>query len=300
MTMSELVARGPVILAFTRSTCSHCREELPILQKLADKSWFESIQVVAVNVKESAETVHTMWDELDLRLPCVLDESMKVTRAYGVPSLPRLCIVDQGGVLLHASGKMEEPRAHGLVPEAHRQEERLPGSARSRRAVRPGGHALRGSRRLSPRGLVPRGEGPSHPGSAGGLLREGGPPGRSPPPPRPWTRASASSGGTSSWEEGTSSSPVTTPPRPAVSSSWGRPSAGNSSPTMPAFCPSPAWRGITPFVSLAGQLAESTDEGGAVTPEVLIPWDQQAVGILRYVEDEAGRPQGFGGILNKT
>lgn len=299
LTLSELTARGPVVLAFTRSTCDHCREELPILQKLADKSWFEAIQVVAVNVKEAAETVQTMWSELSLRLPCVLDETMKVTRSYGVPSIPRTFIVDRGGVLLHASGKMEEAELETWFQKLIGKKDAflalpdpaaLSGRAVIRSVVRAGYRPEVWS--LSEKGL------PNldllEPFFGKVALRV-----------VPSAAQAMSRSECELWWDFCMQGGNFLLSGHDAASTCGLDFMGETLgwELVSADAGLLSVRGVEgdhPFASFSGTLAASTDEGGAVTPELLIPWDQQAVGILRYVEDGAGRPQGFGGILNKT
>lgn len=298
-TMSELFARGPVILAFFRSDCSHCRVELPLLQKLADKSWFKSIQVLAVNVKEPLETVQQMWQELDLRLPCVLDERMKIARSYGVPSIPRLFVVDQGGVLLHGSGAMEEEELKGWFQKLIGKKDAFlalpavnqPSGQSVMRAVVRAGYRPQ-VWELGTRGLPTLDELEPFFGKVALRVVPSAVQGMALAECELWWDFCMEGG--NFFLSGDDAASTCGLDMMGETLGWELVSDDAGSFAFEGVA------GEHPFTALRGQLAETTEEGGPVTAELLIPWDQQAVGILRYSATEAGRPQGFGGILNKT
>jgi thiol-disulfide isomerase/thioredoxin len=91
--------RGRVILInFWATWCEPCRQEMPLLQESADR-YGEKLAVLAVNNDEAPEIIRSFIDELELRLPALLDPGAKVTQLYRVRGFPTSVFVDSQGVV---------------------------------------------------------------------------------------------------------------------------------------------------------------------------------------------------------
>lgn len=106
--IASFLDRGPVVLAFFRTDCSHCKVEMPLLAKLALEASYENIQFVGVNVREKKEAIAPFVEEHKIGFPVLLDSKMKVTRSYKVPSIPTVFFVKKDGTLNSSLGSGSE------------------------------------------------------------------------------------------------------------------------------------------------------------------------------------------------
>jgi len=108
VTLADLLAGGPTVVAFFRTDCSHCQVELPLLQKLSREPAYAPLRFLAVDVREEAAVVAPFVAQHGVTFPVVLDTTMKVTRSYGVPSIPRAFFVKRDGTLNSSLGSAPE------------------------------------------------------------------------------------------------------------------------------------------------------------------------------------------------
>jgi thiol-disulfide isomerase/thioredoxin len=95
--MSDLRGRA-ILINFWATWCEPCRQEMPLLQEYADR-YREKLAVLAVNNDEAPELVRSFVDELQLRLPVLLDPGAKVTQLYRVRGFPTSVFIDSRGVI---------------------------------------------------------------------------------------------------------------------------------------------------------------------------------------------------------
>jgi len=80
VTLSEL--RGaPVVLNFWSIGCSFCRQQLPYLENVANQTE-GLIEVIAVNMVDSAESVQSFFGEYEPTMTVALDENAAVFVSY--------------------------------------------------------------------------------------------------------------------------------------------------------------------------------------------------------------------------
>lgn len=91
--------RGRVVLInFWASTCPYCRQEMPMLQKLAEK--YPDLVVIGVNVLEDRDTIETFLWEVGVSYRVVQDGWGEVSSAYRVLKIPATFLVDERGVIV--------------------------------------------------------------------------------------------------------------------------------------------------------------------------------------------------------
>ena len=92
-TLDELLAEGPVLLAFYKVTCPTCQLTLPYLERLQ----CGTLRVFAV-CQDSAERAREFADAFEVELPNLLDsvdEGYPASNAYGVTHVPSMYVVEQ-------------------------------------------------------------------------------------------------------------------------------------------------------------------------------------------------------------
>ncbi|WP_455382232.1 TlpA disulfide reductase family protein [Salinispira pacifica] len=95
--------RGKVVfLNFWATWCPPCRAEMPSMQTLYTAMKGKDFDIVAVNVQENAEAVHSFMksEQTDFTFPILLDGSGRVASTYSVRGIPTTYIVGKEGQML--------------------------------------------------------------------------------------------------------------------------------------------------------------------------------------------------------
>ena len=102
ITLSEMEGT-PVVINFWATTCPHCVTELHYFEVVAQESE-EEIEVVAIDVGESASTIQTFFGEYEPTMIVALDKNVEVFLNYCQEDNPRGYIpitffVDSEGII---------------------------------------------------------------------------------------------------------------------------------------------------------------------------------------------------------
>ncbi|REJ86315.1 MAG: DUF2092 domain-containing protein [Planctomycetota bacterium] len=88
-----------VILDFWATWCGPCREELPLLARLADEFQNDGVVLYAVNQQEDVEDIQQFLTQENLDITATLDPKGEIARDYGVGGIPHVAIVGRNGVI---------------------------------------------------------------------------------------------------------------------------------------------------------------------------------------------------------
>jgi thiol-disulfide isomerase/thioredoxin len=95
--------RQVVILSFWATWCQPCKNEIPILTKLAADYKDQNVKFFLVNTMEKAESIEdSVRDTYKNRgyiLPCLVDPSGRYASLYSVHALPVLVVIDKFGIV---------------------------------------------------------------------------------------------------------------------------------------------------------------------------------------------------------
>jgi peroxiredoxin len=100
--LEEILAKGPVLLAFFKISCPVCQLALPYLQRLAGSS---SLQIVAIS-QDDDDATRGFRQRFGITFPALLDQSKEgypASNAYGITSVPSLFLVEKNGEIAKAS-----------------------------------------------------------------------------------------------------------------------------------------------------------------------------------------------------
>ncbi|HMJ09852.1 MAG TPA: TlpA disulfide reductase family protein [Polyangiaceae bacterium] len=86
-----------VILDFWASWCRPCREQMAILDRLAEPLRKRGVVIVGVNTGDEREDALGFLRSRTLAYTSVFDETRHVTQAYDVEVLPTLVLIDRRG-----------------------------------------------------------------------------------------------------------------------------------------------------------------------------------------------------------
>lgn len=99
----------PVVLNFWGTFCEPCRNEMPALQRQADKWSSSGLAVLGMNLGENAVTVKSFVDQYQIRFPIYLDEEETIRKRYGVMYYPTTFFIKPDGSVYEIKvGEMNE------------------------------------------------------------------------------------------------------------------------------------------------------------------------------------------------
>jgi thiol-disulfide isomerase/thioredoxin len=85
----------PLLINFWASWCEPCREEMPSLQRLADRWKSRGLSVLTVAVADKPASFTDFLWEASVILPVLGDPEQTVARAWGVRALPTTLVLDK-------------------------------------------------------------------------------------------------------------------------------------------------------------------------------------------------------------
>ncbi len=88
--------RGPAVINLWASWCTPCREELPIMQRLADRAEGR-LTVLSVDTGDSREAGGSFAADSGVTMPTLFDTEKKLLNALGQIRLPITVFVDSAG-----------------------------------------------------------------------------------------------------------------------------------------------------------------------------------------------------------
>lgn len=101
-TLTEYLARGPVLLVFFTTWCPYCRKAIPALKQIHTDYGDGRLTVVAVNagLADSLENARRYALEHRLPYPVLYDADGSVSARYGVQGVPRMFLVRGDGTVV--------------------------------------------------------------------------------------------------------------------------------------------------------------------------------------------------------
>jgi peroxiredoxin len=103
--LSDLLAKGPVIVDFWATWCKPCIKGFPGLQELLDKYKERGLTVVAISVDgpKSRSRVKPFIHSKKYGFEVLLDTQGRVAKSYNAVTIPRTVLIDTDGKIAHAT-----------------------------------------------------------------------------------------------------------------------------------------------------------------------------------------------------
>ena len=97
-TLSEELARGPVVLAFFKVSCPTCQYAMPFLERLYRAYRNKGVTLVGVSQNDAEETV-AFGKDFSVSFPMLLDDTRTypVSNAYGLTNVPTIFWIAEDG-----------------------------------------------------------------------------------------------------------------------------------------------------------------------------------------------------------
>lgn len=88
-----------VLIHFWADWCALCRNELQESEPLHQRYRDQGLEVLAINMQQSRDTVAGYLSQLAISYPVLLDGKGEMARRYGVSALPLVYLLDRQGRL---------------------------------------------------------------------------------------------------------------------------------------------------------------------------------------------------------
>jgi peroxiredoxin len=100
---SNLYKGKAVMMVFFRTECPGCQQELPQIEQLYQKLRSKKFDVLAISIKEDADTVRSFVRDNKLSYTVILDDAGGLASAYQVRYIPRIVLLDRTGKIRFTS-----------------------------------------------------------------------------------------------------------------------------------------------------------------------------------------------------
>lgn len=105
--LSDLQGK-PVVVNFWATWCPPCREEMPSMQRAWERLEAEGVEMVAINVGESVDTVFEFTATYPVEFTLLFDLDNSVSSEWPMRGLPTTFVIDpQGKIAYRAIGGRE-------------------------------------------------------------------------------------------------------------------------------------------------------------------------------------------------
>jgi thiol-disulfide isomerase/thioredoxin len=88
--------RGPAVLNLWSSYCGPCREELPAVQRLADRAG-GGLHVIGVDTNDDRDAAASFGVDVGISVPTLFDPGQRLLLALGKRGLPATVFMDAAG-----------------------------------------------------------------------------------------------------------------------------------------------------------------------------------------------------------
>jgi peroxiredoxin len=130
--LSAILAEGPALLAFFKSSCPVCQFTFPFLERIyqGGGKGAASLRIVGISQDKPADAL-AFQDEFGITFPILVDDAhYAVSNAFGIHTVPSLFLVEQDGSISAAScgfSRQElESVGHRMGVAPFRPAERIP------------------------------------------------------------------------------------------------------------------------------------------------------------------------------
>lgn len=98
MILSELMKRGPVVLAFFKVSCPTCQYAFPYFERMSQLHKPEAATILGISQNDATET-QAFMQKYGITFPVAIDDSGKyiVSNAYKLTNVPTSYLVDRDG-----------------------------------------------------------------------------------------------------------------------------------------------------------------------------------------------------------
>ena len=119
--LSDLRGKA-VIVNLWATWCAPCRKEMPQFVAAYDRYRDEGLEIIALNLQESASIIQPFVDDFGMEFPVALDKRGAVSDEYRIIGLPTTYFIDREGVIRDVflgpfQGQVQGTQVQGAIEE---------------------------------------------------------------------------------------------------------------------------------------------------------------------------------------
>jgi peroxiredoxin len=120
--LSSLLQRGPVVLAFFKVSCPVCQYTFPFVQRIADRFASKGVSVIGVSQDDVRDT-KDFNQEYGVKFPTLIDrDGYPVSIAYGLTNVPTIFLVSPDGKIKIETAGFDKAALEKIVAELSQHE----------------------------------------------------------------------------------------------------------------------------------------------------------------------------------
>lgn len=106
----------PVLINFFASWCLPCREEMPVLVKIAHEYGPKGVVLLGIAVDDTEEKMKDFIARYGVNFPVGLDKTAEIQKSFGLYGIPTTYFIDKQGIInyFHSGVVTEELLRHEL------------------------------------------------------------------------------------------------------------------------------------------------------------------------------------------
>jgi len=93
------------LLVFGATWCPACRHEIPLLKEFYTEFKDEGLNVLGIDIQESAKKVKSLIKKKGINYPVVLDSKADVAKLYKVVGIPLNIVLNKSGVIVYKGNR---------------------------------------------------------------------------------------------------------------------------------------------------------------------------------------------------
>jgi len=101
VSLSRFLGKKPVLLVFWATWCPECKAAIPKINALHGGPVGETMQILALDFRETRKKVAAAVKSRDIRYPVLLDERGQVARAFSVVGIPTYVLIGRDGTVAY-------------------------------------------------------------------------------------------------------------------------------------------------------------------------------------------------------
>jgi peroxiredoxin len=113
--LSDFRGKQPVLIIFSATWCTFCREEIPHFKSIHTAYANRGLQIVNIDIQESKKKVAKFTADRGLPYRVLLDEDGTVAGIYDIRGVPSMVLVDQNGNIVCRQCQKVEPLIETLL-----------------------------------------------------------------------------------------------------------------------------------------------------------------------------------------
>lgn len=103
VSLGDLLARGPAVLAFFKISCPVCQMTFPFLERIHTAAG-SALRIYGISQNDARDTAE-FADRFGITFPLLLDDEdadFVTSNAYGISSVPSIFVIESDGTISHA------------------------------------------------------------------------------------------------------------------------------------------------------------------------------------------------------